>query len=100
MRTRFSSFRIDVGARRYMCDVRIIPPRAATHAGADAVRFLDPGSPGRVEIVRVRKGGLDVTDAIDADLRLLIRERCAFAAGVSRAFVPQKTYQRILEFTR
>jgi hypothetical protein len=99
-RVRFSTFRVDIGARRYLVDCKVIPPRAPAHAGADDVRFLDPGSPGRVELVRVRRGGLDVTDALDDDLRQVLRERCAFAAGIARVFIPQKTYQKILEFTR
>jgi hypothetical protein len=100
MRIRWTTFAIDVGARCYLVDCEIMPPRAAAHAGADSVRHLDPGSPGSVEIVRVRRGGFDVTDALDADLRQLLRERCAFYAGVSRVFTPQKSYQKILEFTR
>ena len=100
MRTRWTTFEISVGIRRYLVDVKVTPPRAAAHAGADSVRHLDPGSPGSVEIVRVRRGGFDVTDALDADLRQLLRERCAFYAGVSRVFTPQKSYQKILEFTR
>ena len=99
MRIRFPTFRIDVGARRYLVDCKVIPPRAPAHAGADAVRFLDPGSPGRVEIVRVRRGGFDVTDALDADLRQVLRERCARAAGVGRS-APRRGGQRVMEFQR
>jgi hypothetical protein len=100
MRTRWTTFAINVGVRRYLVDVKVTPPRAAPHVSADSPRHLDPGSPGSVEIVRVRRGGFDVTDALDADLRQVLRERCAFAAGIGRVFAPQKTYQGILEFTR
>ena len=100
MRIRWTTFEISTGIRCYLVDVKVTPPRAAAHAGADSVRHLDPGSPGSVEIVRVRRGGFDVTDALDADLRQLLRERCSRAAGVGRAAAPQKSYQKILEFTR
>jgi hypothetical protein len=99
MKPRFTSFRIDIGAHRYLVDCRIVPPRAPAHAGADSVRFLDPGSPGRVEIVRVRRDQIDVTDFLDADLRVLLRDRCARLAGVGRSTVPARE-RGVLEFTR
>ena len=100
MRCRYTSLAIDIGARRYLCDCRVIPPRAPAHAGADSPRHLDPGSPGSVEIVRVRRGGLDVTDAVDGDLRLLLRDRCARLAGVGRSAAPRRGEQAVMEFVR
>ena len=104
MRIRWTTFAISVGARRYMVDCKVIPPRATPHVGADSPRHLDPGSPGRVEVIRVRRGGLDVTDAIDGDLRLLLRDRCARAAGVGgsarRVAVAWKGEQAVLRFER
>ena len=100
MRIRWTTFAISVGARRYLVDCRVLPPRAAAHAGADDVRFLDPGSSGSVEVIRVRKNGFDVTVAIDGDLRLLLRERCSRAAGVGRSSVAQRGEQALLEFQR
>ena len=99
-RVRFPTFQIDVGARRYVVDCRVLPGRAPAHASADSPRFMDPGSPGRVEIMRVRRGGLDVTDALDGDLRQLLRERCARAAGVGRSAAPRRGGQRVMEFQR
>jgi hypothetical protein len=98
MKPRYTTLRVDVGARRYICDCKVIPPRAAAHAGAGSPRFLDPGSPGNVEIKRVRRGGIEV--AVDPDLRLLLRDRCARAAGVGRSSVSSPREQALLEFQR
>ena len=98
-RVRFPTFQVDVGARRYIVDVKVIPARAPAHAGADDVRFLDPGFPGRVEVVRVRRGGVDVMDGLDVDLRVLLRDRCARLAGVGRSTVPARE-RGVLEFSR
>jgi hypothetical protein len=97
-RVRFPTFRIDVGARRYLVDCKVIPPRAPAHAAAGTPRFLDPGSPGSVEIKRVRERGFVVTP--DPDLRLLLRDRCSRAAGVGRSSVAQRGEQALLEFQR
>jgi hypothetical protein len=100
VKPRYTTLRVDVGARRYVVDVKVIPPRAPAHAVAGSSRFLDPGSVGIVEIKRVRRNGLDVTDAVDPDLRLLLRDRCARAAGVGRSSAPQRGEQALLEFQR
>jgi hypothetical protein len=97
-RVRYSTFMVDVGARRYLCDCRVHAPRAAAHAGADSPRYMDPGSPGHLELLRVRHSGIDVSP--DADLRLLLQDRCAGMAGVSRGFVRNQRDQRVLEFAR
>lgn len=97
-RVRYSTFQVDVGARRYLCDCRVHAPRAAAHAGADSPRYMDPGSPGHLELLRVRRSGIDVS--LDADLRLLLQDRCAGLAGVSRAFVRNREDQKVLEFAR
>ncbi|MCX6035248.1 MAG: hypothetical protein NTV38_09785 [Chloroflexi bacterium] len=99
MRCRYTTLAISVGARRYVVDCKVIPPRAPAHAGADSPRHLDPGSPGSVEVVRVRKGGFDVTSALDADLRVLLRDRCGRMAGVGRSTVPALE-RGVLEFER
>lgn len=97
-RVRFPTFQIDVGARRYIVDVKVIPPRAPAHAVAGSPRFLDPGSPGSVEIIRVKRNGIEV--GVDPDLRLLLRDRCARLAGVGRSSAPSRSEERVLEFER
>jgi hypothetical protein len=83
-RSRFATFRIDVGYQRYSVLCRVIPGRAAPHVGADSPRFMDPGSAGSVQIIRVLKGSDDVTDALDASLLETLKHRAALAAVVRK----------------
>lgn len=45
----------------YVVHCRIIPPRAYSRSGAGTPRFLDPGSPPRVQILRILRDRVDVT---------------------------------------
>ena len=46
--------RISIDGVRYRVDCLVYPARPAPHVGADSPRFMDPGSPLRVEAIRVR----------------------------------------------
>ncbi len=50
-----------LGGRVYAVDCQVLHPRAAAHAGADSPRFLDPGSPPRVQVLRILRDQVDVT---------------------------------------
>jgi hypothetical protein len=60
----FKSVRVVVGGEQYYAIVRAIPARAPAHAGADSPRFLDPGRPARVEVMKILLDGIDVTAAL------------------------------------
>jgi hypothetical protein len=53
---------VNLGGRAYSVHCRVLPPRAASHAGADSSRYLDPGSPPRVQVLRILRGQEDVTE--------------------------------------
>lgn len=62
MKPRFETRHVDFGGERFACIVRVSPRRAPAHAGADDVRFLDPGAPERVTVMRILQDGVDVTE--------------------------------------
>lgn len=85
----FKTLNVTVAGVTYACLCRIVPARAAAHVGADSPRFLDCGHPGSLTIIRVLKGAVDVTDALDRDLTFTIQQRCCMAAGVKCATMPE-----------
>ena len=60
----FLSVPVSVGGEDYSVIVRVVPARAAAHVGADSPRYLDPGKPARVEILRILRGAVDVTSEL------------------------------------
>lgn len=46
----------------YAVDCRVQPPRASPHVGADSPRFMSPGSPLRVRVLRILRDRIDVTE--------------------------------------
>jgi hypothetical protein len=84
MKPRFTTFRVSVGFQHYNVLCRVLPPTKAAHVGADSPRFLAPGTGGAVQLIRVLKDAVDVTDRIDTDLRRTLIERACLMAGVKR----------------
>lgn len=50
-----------VGGQEYRVHLCITPGRAAAHAGADSPRFMDPGCPPRVRVIRILRDGIEQT---------------------------------------
>ena len=91
MKPSYLNVQVDFSGARYSVDCRIFPARAPSHDGPDSPRYLDAGSPLRIEILRVRQGGTepDLTPwqsaEIEAEVTRQIASRPAFRASSSRA---------------
>jgi hypothetical protein len=96
-RVHYSTFRCDVGHRRYYVTCRIILGRSPSHAGPDSPRFLDPGLPSTLEVIRVRRDGLQITP--DKDLKAELLSRCSRMAGIRRSSMAVPQDQQVMEFT-
>jgi hypothetical protein len=90
MKPRFATFRISVGFQYYKVLCRVLPPTKAAHVGADSPRYLEPGKGGTVQLIRVLKDAIDVTDSLDVDLRRTLIERAEMMAGVRRGTPPAR----------
>jgi len=64
MKPLYRTFWVCLGGCEYAVPCRIVPSRAASRAGADSPRFLDPGSPPRVQVLRILRDRIDVTGEI------------------------------------
>lgn len=95
-RARYETVTVDVGFQRYSVLCRVVPGRAAAHAGADSPRFLDPGRPDKAVIFSVSKGGASVNP--DTDLLLALEDAVAAKLGLRRpaAAVPARDSQGAL----
>jgi hypothetical protein len=95
-RVHYSTFKVDVCHLRYWAVCRITLGRAPSHDGPDGVHYLDPGLPAALEIIRVRRDGIQVTP--DKDLKAELLSRCSRMAGVPRVSMPVRKEQAALEF--
>lgn len=82
-RARFTSVFVTVGDSRYCAIVRRYPARAAAKVGADHPRFMDPGEPARVQVMRILRDAVDVTDDLTVFIRAKIEDAVRKAAGVA-----------------
>jgi hypothetical protein len=60
MKPEYKTFRVAVGAMSYDAECRLFYPRA----GANSPRFLDAGSPPRVQVLRIYRDRIEVTHEI------------------------------------
>ena len=58
---RFRSLRCVVGGLDYYAICRVIPAQPAPHVGADSPSYLRPARPAQASIIRILRGGEDVT---------------------------------------
>lgn len=89
MKAQHRSIYVDVGDLTYCVHCRILPGRAPAHAGADSPRFMDFGSPPRVQILRILCDRVEVTH----DLLWFTRARITELA-VSQALADFSRYLR------
>lgn len=90
----YGTCRVKLGAGILSVEYRLHPARAAPHVGADSPRFLDPGSPAHVEVLRVKEGGWDITCGLEAQTLTVIEQEVAKSVfrppspGRARPFPP------------
>jgi hypothetical protein len=81
---RYPTFHITFARIAYDVECRVFPPRAEAHVGPDSPRYLDPGSPLRVVIIRILRDRVEMSGN-----DLLPSTRRAIADLVERETVAQ-----------
>lgn len=75
MKAQFPTVSTVVGGVKYDVHLRILPGRAPSHAGPESPRYLDPGCPPRIQIIRILKAGVVVWDRVTNDLHWSTRQQ-------------------------
>jgi hypothetical protein len=57
---RFPTCRITNGDDVYYVDLKVLPGRPASRTGPDSPRYLDPGRPTLVSVIRIRRNGIEL----------------------------------------
>jgi hypothetical protein len=55
---------VRIGGQRLTAEYKLYPARKAPHVGADSPRHMEPGSPARIEVLRLMMGRV----ALDYDV--------------------------------
>ena len=84
MKQHFESVPISIRAGiNYTAIVRVFPARQAPHVSADHPRYLSPGEPARIQIIRIlNKAATDVTDTLHYTTRKSISDAVSIKLGV------------------
>lgn len=61
MKAWYRTVHVNLGGRAYAVECKVLPPRAPARASFDSPRYLDPGSPPRVQVLRILRDRIDVT---------------------------------------
>ena len=83
MKPRFESVPVSIGAGiNYTAIVRVFPARQAPHVSADHPRYMSPGEPARIQIIRIlNNAAADVTDTLHYTTRRSIEEAVSHKLG-------------------
>jgi hypothetical protein len=80
--TRYQSIRLRFKDLDYVAICKITEPHRAPHVGADHPRFMEPGSPGAVEVQNVLWEGIDLTERLSAPTRRKVEAAARQAIGM------------------
>ena len=84
-RVSVSTCRVGLGRRRLEVEYRLYPARRAPHFGPDHPDYLAPGSPARIEVVRVLEDRVDLTSRFSLpEVERLVCQEIG-VAGLERA---------------
>jgi hypothetical protein len=81
----FESFTVVYACHEYDVECLVTPPREAPHAGADSPRYLDPGTPLQVEVIRILEGRIDIGIGLSPECRAAIESLVELAAVAKHA---------------